>query len=247
VRVQRRVLAGNADDGDAVTMIVVGAGACVLPSWLVSVSPRCRVSAVEYSSEVIEAAWQCFGLNSVPRSQLEVLVEEGASFVARCAPHSYDAVFVTAGGLGDAAADDAGAMSESSEQLAPPAAMAARDFVAAVQRALRPGGLYAVNVLCRTEAAGRLLVRRIQQTMVDAGFCPAGIHVAISGQPPTRNFLLFASSPPPEAAAPSDAARPVDTDELLARYAALCGTRHSHSRDSALPEWLPWETFCANS
>ena len=52
----RRAQADNADDGDAVTMIVVGAGACVLPSWLVSVSPRCRVSAVEYSSEVVEAA-----------------------------------------------------------------------------------------------------------------------------------------------------------------------------------------------
>ena len=205
---------------------VIGAGACVLPSWLASLSHSCRIAAVECSSEVIEAARRCFGLDD---ARVEVFVKEGVSFVTQLAAQgSYDAMLVTAGGMPGVGEASAG------EQLAPPASMAGKDFAAAVLRALRPGGVYAVNILCRTEEGSVELVKRIRETFVNTGFAPAGVHVATSGARPHRNFLLFATAP----AAGGTAETAVSSVELAATYASLVGTNCR-----TLPVNVRWQCF----
>ena len=221
-------------DSDPLAIAVVGAGACVLPSWLASLSPRCRVAAVECSSEVIEAARRCFGLNDAPPARLQVLIDEGVSFVNQCARGSYDAMLVTAGGLPVLNGACSG------EQLAPPASMTGKDFAAAVLRALRPGGLYAVNILCRTEEGSAELLEQIRDRLVDTGFDPGSVHVATSGARPQRNFLLFATAP----AASAAVAKELCATELLARYGEMVGSPAEKTDDGrTLLASVRWQCF----
>jgi hypothetical protein len=182
---------------------------------------------VECSAEVIDAARRCFGLNDAPPAQLQVFVEEGQSFVKRCEQCSYDAMLVTAGGMPGL---DGRCISE---QFAPPASMSGQDFAAAVLRALRPGGLYGVNILCRTEHRSVELVKTIRETVVDAGF--AAVHVATSGARPQRNFLLFAEAP----AVGDAAAQQVGSAELEARYAEMVGS----TSDRTLAIDVRWQCY----
>lgn len=223
-------------DSDPLTIAVVGAGACILPGWLCSLSPHCRVAAVECSSEVIEAAQHCFGLESVPATQLKVYVEEGVSFVERCAHGTYDAMLVTAGSQSVLDGDAAG------EQLAPPASMTEKHFVAAALRALRPAGLYVVNILCRTERKSVDLVKKIRQTVVDAGFSQNSVHVAKTGAWPHRNFVLFATAPAANNSTGNDATKEVSAAELVARY--------THCISGSPPRgcvWVPWSNFASSA
>ena len=221
-------------DSDPLAIAVIGAGACILPSWLASLSPRCRVAAVEFSSEVIEAARRCFGLDDAPPAQLQVLIEDGVSFVNQCAQGSYDAMLVTAGGLPVLDGTCTG------EQLAPPASMTGKDFAAAVLRALRPGGLYAINILCRTEEGSAELLKQIRGGLVDAGFDPGSVHVATSGAPPQRNFLLFATAP----AATAAVAKELSSTELLARYREIVGSLAEKTDDDrTLLVSVHWQCF----
>eukprot|EP01043_Picozoa_sp_COSAG02_P003373 COSAG02_NODE_82_length_39723_cov_247.146650_15_plen_203_part_00 len=186
---------------------------------------------MECSGEVIEAARRCFGLNDAPPAQLQVVVEDGVSFVKRCEQGSHDALLVTAGGM--AGLDE----SSIGEQFAPPASMSCQDFAADVLRALRPGGLYGVNVLCRTEHGSAELVKTIRETVVDAGF--TAVHVATSGSRPQRNFLLFAAAP-----AVGDAAvGQVSSAELAARYAEVLGSSTANTSDRTLPIDVRWQCF----
>lgn len=212
-------------------MAVVGAGACVLPSWLASLSPCCRVTAVEQLAEVVVAARRCFGVDDVrPLEQLEVLVEEGTSFITRCAEHSYDAVLVTAGGDGGG------------EQLAPPASMTAPGFCAAVHQALKPGGVYAANILCQTEAGERKAVRDLAHQLTEAGF--DGIHVATTGAPPHSNRLLFACA----LGTDGSAADEVDAGGLVSRLVELgfenrMGLLQRQDQLMTLPVNVAWQTW----
>ena len=222
--VQLRLLGGTRATGLPVSVAVVGAGACVLPSWLASLSPCCRVTAVEQLAEVAVAARQCFGVDAACLEQL--LTQEGTEFIGGCAESSYDAVLVTAGGGGGGGGG---------EQLAPPASMALPDFCASVLKTLRPGGIYATNILCRTEAGERKVVRAFRKAVVDVGFPSRGVHIATTGAPPHTNSLLFACAPGTD---DSPSADKVDSATIQ-----QTGLQQRHGQLTTLPANVAWQTW----
>lgn len=190
-------------NSSAVHAAVIGAGGCVLPCWLCGLSPAVHVAAVESSSEVAAAAELCFDVASAGPA-LTVVVQDGSAFMESCGDSSYDLIFVTAGGKSDLASGCC---------LAPAGTMCCASFANHVKRVLRPGGLYACNVLAPNEAGAREAVATLRERLLAAGFPEEGVHLATtcahrSGN--VQNFILFASL----------VAEPVDSAQLSQRLRA---------------------------
>ncbi|HEX5098337.1 MAG TPA: hypothetical protein VFV94_02510, partial [Polyangiaceae bacterium] len=109
----------------------------------------------EREPEVVELARAWFGLDAIPNTTVHVA--DGASFVERAAPGSWDIVVL-----------DAYDASRSSP------AFVSRDFLAALKRALRPGGAVAYNVIGTLGRAGPVseLVRAARSLFHDVRVVP---------------------------------------------------------------------------
>jgi hypothetical protein len=125
--------------------------------------------------------------------------------------------------------------SRGGEQLAPPASMALPDFCASVLKTLRPGGIYATNILCRTEAGERKVVRAFRKAVVDVGFPSRGVHIATTGAPPHTNSLLFACAPGTD---DSPSADKVDSATIQ-----QTGLQQRHGQLTTLPANVAWQTW----
>ncbi len=178
---------GGKDPLDAVQ---IGGGPCTLARYLVATRRRARVRVVERDAGIVQVSREHLMLDAVPR--LEVSVGDGRAVLAAMPDASVDLVVVDA-----------------FVGLMAPHALSTAEFIADARRALRPGGLYAMNLidvepleLARAVAAGL----RGEFTDVAMVSDPAVFEHRTSG-----NVLLLASDRP----LPADA-----TGRALARDGA---------------------------
>jgi spermidine synthase len=130
--------------GDRLDALQIGGGPCTLARYLVATHRRARVRVVERDAGIVQVSRDHLALDEVPR--LEVTVGDGRAAVLATDDASLDLLVVDA-----------------FVGLMAPHALSTREFIAEVHRVLRPGGLYAMNLidvepleLARAMAAGML-------------------------------------------------------------------------------------------
>lgn len=106
----------------------VGGGPCTLARYLTATRRRGRMRVVERDPGIVEVSREHLALDAVPR--LDVVVGDGRAVLAALPTGSLDLVVVDAF-IG----------------LMAPHALSTVEFVAEVRRVLRPGGLYAMNLI----------------------------------------------------------------------------------------------------
>lgn len=130
----REMMAGlilHPDDGWPRNALLIGMGAASLPKFIYRNLPACRMTVVEIQPGVVAAARQFFKLPDDP-ARLEVVIDDGADFVAQNGPH-YDLI------LSDGFGPDAR-----------PGRLDRVDFYAACRQRLAPNGLFVCNLLGRS-------------------------------------------------------------------------------------------------
>ena len=113
---------------DALDAFQVGGGPCTLARYLVATRRRARVRVVERDAGIVQISRDHLMLDDVPR--LDVQVGDGREALAAMPPDSLDLVVVDA-----------------FVGLMAPHALSTAEFIADVRRVLRPGGLYAMNLI----------------------------------------------------------------------------------------------------
>jgi spermidine synthase len=108
-------------------ILFVGLGGGAMPSYLRRVRPEARLEAVEIDPVVVEAARAHFGLAT--GAGLEVHVDDGRRFIEAAEPARWDLIVLDA----------------FSDTDIPPA-LATREFLEAVRRALAPEGIVVGNL-----------------------------------------------------------------------------------------------------
>ncbi len=125
--------------------LFIGAGGAVALQQFAAVYPGIELDLVEREAGVIELARAFFGLDTLPR--LRVTIDDGAAFVARAAPESWDIALV----------DAFDARSAEQPFLEAP-------FLASLARALRPNAALALNWIGALDApALEALVQRLER------------------------------------------------------------------------------------
>ena len=131
-------------DRDRLDALQIGGGPCTLARYLVATRKRARVTVVERDGGIVQVSRDHLALDDVPR--LDVHVGDGRAAVLATDDASLDLLVVDA-----------------FVGLVAPHALSTREFVTDVRRVLRPGGLYAMNLidvepleLARAMAAGML-------------------------------------------------------------------------------------------
>ena len=129
---------------DRLDALQVGGGPCTLARSLVATRKRARVTVVERDGGIVQVSRDHLALDDVPR--LDVRVGDGREALRGIDAAALDLVVIDA-----------------FVGLMAPHALCTREFVADVRRVLRPGGLYAMNLidvepleLARAMAAGML-------------------------------------------------------------------------------------------
>lgn len=167
-------------DRDRLDALQIGGGPCTLARYVVATRRRARVRVVERDGGIVQVSRDHLALDDVPR--LDVMVGDGRAAVLATDDAALDLLVVDA-----------------FVGLVAPHALSTREFVAQVRRVLRPGGLYAMNLidvepleLARAMAAGML--QHFPEVALIAD--PAVLEHRTSG-----NVLLVASDRPlpPEA------------------------------------------------
>ena len=106
----------------------VGGGPCALARWLVATRRRARVTVVERDAGIVQISRDHLMLDDVPR--LGVRVGDGREAVEALAGESLDLLVVDA-----------------FVGLVAPHRLSTAEFAAEARRVLRPGGLYAMNLI----------------------------------------------------------------------------------------------------
>lgn len=178
----------------------IGGGGFTLPRWLAATHPGSRSHVFEVDGELVELVRERLGLRTSPR--LRVTIADARVALEREPDDSADVV------VGDAFGN-----------YAVPWHLATREWTAEVDRVLRPGGLYALNVidfpplsLMRAEAA--TLRERFRHVRLVTSPRP-------DGRPAGGNGVLLASDRPLPAGVRSQRAGGVTYSEAaVARFAA---------------------------
>jgi spermidine synthase len=123
-RVAMAALAWLPEDG---RVLFVGLGGGAMPTFTRSLFPRARIDAVELEARVVEVAREWFGFRE--DSLMSAHVADGRVFIEEAQPGSWDVIVLDAFSDGDV-----------------PLALATEEFLEAVRRALRPGGVVASNL-----------------------------------------------------------------------------------------------------
>ncbi len=114
---------------DPKRVLVVGLGGGTIPGFLHKHFPNMQIDVVDIDPVVVEAAKEFFGFRE--DDSMRAYVEDGRPFIAR-SPGRYDVIFLDAFG---------------SDNI--PYALATREFLQLVRRALTPGGVAVANVWSR--------------------------------------------------------------------------------------------------
>lgn len=147
----------------------IGGGGFTLPRWLAAVRPGSRSTVLEVDPRVVQLGRDRLGLRTGPA--LRVRTGDARLLTEDEPSRAYDLV------VGDAFG-----------ALAVPWHLTTREFVAEVRRVLRPGGLYALNLIDR----GPLAFARAEAATLAEAF----EHVAVLGTPDGGNLVLLASDEP---------------------------------------------------
>jgi spermidine synthase len=175
---------------DRLDAFQVGGGPCALARWLVATRKRARVTVVERDAGIVQISRDHLKLDDVPR--LDVRVGDGRDAVEGLPAGCVDLLVVDA-----------------FVGLVAPHRLSTAEFAAEARRVLRPGGLYAMNLI---DVEPLELARAVAAAM--AGEFP---EVALLAEPAvlehrtSGNVLLLAS----DRALPAEA-----TGRALARDAA---------------------------
>jgi spermidine synthase len=111
-------------------VLVVGLGGGTIPSFLHKHYPRMTIDVVDIDPDVVEVARQFFGFREDARMRAHVA--DGRRFIEECR-RPYDVIFLDAFGAENVPYD-----------------LATREFLQAVRRALRPGGVAVGNIWSRS-------------------------------------------------------------------------------------------------
>jgi len=123
------VVEGLAPD-DGLDVIHIGGGALTVPSWVQTTHPGSDQLVFEIDGELVDLVVDEFDRSTGPGTGIEVTAGDARQSLREVADDSVDVV------IGDAFGS-----------RAVPWHLATEEFVAEVQRVLRPGGLYALNVI----------------------------------------------------------------------------------------------------
>ncbi len=122
------VIAAVAPDGAPVDALHIGGGGFTMPRYLQSANPGSTSLVLELDPALVQIARDELGLQTSP--DLQVRVGDARLGIREAADDSFDLA------IGDAFGG-----------LAVPWHLATREFVEQVDRVLRPGGVYAINVI----------------------------------------------------------------------------------------------------
>lgn len=166
---------GVAPGGGPVDVVFIGGGGFTLPRWVVATRPGSRVHVLEVDGELVELVRDRLGLRT--SEDLRVSVGDGRVTLLDEADDSADVV------VGDAFGS-----------LAVPWHLATREWSEEVLRVLRPGGLYALNVI---DAPPLDLLRAETATVLDV-FEDVRLvtYAGADGRPGGGNAVLLASDRP---------------------------------------------------
>lgn len=149
----------------------IGGGGFTMPRWIDSTRPGSRQTVLELDPGVVQVAHDELGLDL--SSDLRIRTGDARVNVTREASDAYDLV------VGDAFGG-----------LSVPWHLATLEMVREVQRVLRPGGVYVLNVI---DGGGARLVRAVAATLAEVFD-----HVSAIAPPSASggNFVLMASDGP---------------------------------------------------
>jgi spermidine synthase len=183
--------------GTAIDVLHVGGGACALPRYVDVTRPRSRQIVWEIDPGVVALAREHLGLRGFPR--LRVKVGDAAEMIALRPDRSADLV------IGDAF-----------DGPHVPAALSTPVYVEHVRRVLRPGGVYALNVvdvppLEEVGVHDALIKERFAHV---AWVAPSGV---LRARAPGNVVLLASAVPLPLAALRRRAAAAIPREQVLER------------------------------
>ena len=159
--------------------LFVGCGGAVALRQFANLYPGLAIDLIEREAQVVELARAWYGLDDIPG--LTVHIADGASFAQHAVASTWDVAVIDAFDASDAGDS--------------PQTLLRAPFFAALQRALRPGGALAVNVIGTLDGHGPVrdvgacllrLFRRVRVVPVmqaDEDYAPSAL----------RNVVLIAS------------------------------------------------------
>jgi hypothetical protein len=130
------------EPGQPLDMVHVGGGACTLPRYVAATRPGSRQLVIEPDAALVEFVRERLGLRSVPR--LRVRVNDGRSGVAALKDEYTDVIVVDA-----------------FDGAAVPIELVTEEFTRDAARALRPGGVWLLNI---ADGPGLRFARRVVTT-----------------------------------------------------------------------------------
>lgn len=158
------------------SVLHIGGGGFTFPRWISATRPGASNVVLEIDGELVTIAAEHLGL--VEGDGLDVVVGDARLHVDDLPDGSFDAV------IGDAFGG-----------LSVPWHLTTREMVASVASSLRPGGVYALNVV---DAGPNRFVRAETATLV-AEFAHVAVIVPPDGTAAPANFVLVASDVPLDA------------------------------------------------
>jgi hypothetical protein len=175
----------------------IGGGALTVPTWVQNTRPDARQAVFEIDDELVDLVIEEFDRSVGPGTGIEVVTGDARQSLRELADDSLDVV------LGDAFGS-----------RALPWHLATEEFVTDVSRVLRPGGLYALNVI---DGADLAFLRA--QTATVATVFPH-VEVVLSGGPAAGrlgNAVIVASDRPFDASVldPDGGALVADVDAFM--------------------------------
>jgi spermidine synthase len=195
------VLDAIAPPDRALDAVHIGGGAFALPRYLAATRPRSRQEVLERDPGVVRLARERLGLRPSPR--LRTRVGDAAALLPARPDRSADVV------IGDAF-----------DGPDVPPALASAKFVADVRRALRPTGVYVLNVIDAPPLdAARAHVATLAAAFVHvAAIAPPGV---LRGRSPGNLVLVASAAPLPLARLRRATAAAVPREQVV-EGAALC-------------------------
>ena len=163
---------GSTDPGTPLNAVFVGGGGFTLPRWLLATRPGSKARVFEVDGQLVDFVKERLGLR--PSKDLQVSVDDGRVGLLDVESDSADVV------VGDAFGN-----------LAVPWHLATAEWTDEVKRVLKPGGLYALNVI---DLGPLDLLRAEAATLLDAFKHVRLVTYADKKEEPTGgNAVLFAS------------------------------------------------------
>ena len=114
-----------------IKILILGAGACVLPEFLIVHFPNCEVSAVDIDSQVVDIGRRFFGV--LDDSRLHIILEDALLLVNTLPGAEFDYVFLDIC-IGD------------SNVATPPPQFTSLEFLGSIRRIMTSEGVLAINV-----------------------------------------------------------------------------------------------------